>query len=51
MAFWSYKEASLLLCTDGKFLGLEDFSPELIKKFIVDIFGHVGFLNGNLVFS
>ena len=27
------------------------FSPELIKKFIVEIFGHVGFFNGNLVFS
>ena len=51
MAFWSYKEASLLLCTGGKFLGWEDFSPELIKKFIVELFGHVGSFSGNLVFS
>ena len=27
------------------------FSPELIKKFIVELFGHVGFFSGNLVFS
>ena len=35
----------------GKFLGWEDFSPELIKKFIVELFGHVGSFSGNLVFS
>ena len=27
------------------------FSPELIKKFIVELSGHVGFFSGNLVFS
>ena len=50
-AFWPIKEARLLHCKDGKFLGWEDFSPELIKKFIVELFGHVGSFSGNLVFS
>ena len=41
--FLAYKEMSLFECKDGKFLGWEDFFPRVIKKFIVEIFGHVGF--------
>ena len=47
----SIKRLAFSMVTGGKFLGWEDFSPELIKKFIVDLFGHVGFFSGNLVFS
>ena len=49
--FWAYKEHTSFKVEDGKFLGWEDFSPELIKKFIIEIFGHVGSFSGNLVFS
>ena len=45
------KRLAFFVVQDGKFLGWEDFSPELIKKFIVELFGHVGYFSGNLVFS
>ena len=50
-AFLAYKEHGLFQCKDGNFLGWEDFFPELIKKFIVELFGRVGFFSRNLVFS
>ena len=50
--FGGLLRARLLDCKEeGMFLGWEDFSPELIKKFIVELFGHVGSFSGNLVFS
>ena len=49
--FGLIKEQGFSIVKDGKFLGWEDFSPELIKKFIVELFGHVGLFSGNLVFS
>ena len=50
-SFGPIKRLASFFCKDGKFLGWDDFSPELIKKFIVELFGHVGFFSGNLVFS
>ena len=46
----AYKEHASFFVIEGKFLGWEDFSPKLIKKFIVELFGHVGYFSGNLVF-
>ena len=48
---WPIKEARLLHCNDGKFLGWEDFFPRVNKEIHCGVFGHVGFFSGNLVFS
>ena len=49
-AFLAYKEHGLFQCKVESFWAGRIFSPRLIKKFIVELFGHVGFFSGNLVF-
>ena len=41
--FLPIKEARLLHCKDGMFLGWEDFSPELIKKIMWSFLDMLGF--------
>ena len=50
--FLPIKSKALFCKRDGKFLGWEDFSPELIKKkYHVEFLGYVGFLCRSFEFS